>query len=161
MRVLGVDPGSAVTGYGVVERRGGDVACVDCGTIDAGGGDLPDRLVVVYDGLEAIVDAHRPEVVAIENAFLGRNVKTLAVMSQARGVLVLAARRAELPVFEYTPRAVKQSIVGTGGASKQQVAYMVSSMLEVSAEGLPSDATDALAVALCHLHRDGSAVRPA
>lgn len=160
MRILGVDPGSAVTGYGVVERQGRDVACVDCGTIDAGDGELPDRLVVVYDGLEAIVDAHRPAVVAIENAFLGRNVKTLAIMSQARGVLVLASRRAQLPVYEYTPRAVKQSIVGNGGASKQQVAYMVSSMLALSVDELPSDATDALAIALCHLHRDGSAARP-
>lgn len=156
MRVLGVDPGSAVTGYGVVERRGGEVACVDCGTIAAGDGDLPDRLVVVYDGLEALIDAFEPASVAIENAFLGRNVRALAVMSQTRGVLILAARRAGVPVFEYTPRQIKRSVVGNGDASKSQVAYMVGSMLSLPKDGLPADATDGLAVAMCHLHRNAA-----
>lgn len=156
MRVLGVDPGSAVTGYGVVERREGEVACVDCGTIAAGDGDLPDRLVVVYDGLEALIDAFEPASVAIENAFLGRNVKTLAVMSQTRGVLILAARRAGVPVFDYTPRQIKRSVVGNGDASKSQVAYMIGSMLSLPTDGLPADATDGLAVAMCHLNRDGT-----
>lgn len=158
-RVLGVDPGSTVTGYGVVERNGRSVRCVDCGTIPAGEGELPDRLNAVYDGLKAVIGAHHPDLVAIENAFLGRNVRTLAVMSQARGVLVLAARRADLPVLEYTPREVKQSVVGNGGASKSQIAYMVGSLLAISVDGLPADATDALAIAICHLNRD--AARPA
>lgn len=155
LRVLGVDPGSHVTGYGVVERAGKGFLCVDCGTIPGGDGDLPDRLVAMYDGMTEVIRAHRPAFVAIENAFLGRNVRALAVMSQARGVLILAARRAALPVGEYTPREVKQSVVGTGRASKAQIAYMVRSLLALTETDLPRDATDGLAVALCHIHRDG------
>lgn len=155
MRVLGVDPGSAVTGYGVVERRGRDLACVDCGTIPGGSGALADRLVAVFDGLSDVIAAFGPAEVVIENAFLGKNVRTLAVMSQTRGVLVLAARKAGLPVHEYTPREVKQSVVGTGRASKTQIAWMVSTLLRLPAEGVPRDATDGLAVALCHLNRNG------
>lgn len=164
MRVLGVDPGSAVTGYGVVERRGREVACVDCGTIPGGDGDLADRLLAVFDGLTEVIAAFDPAEVVIENAFLGKNVRTLAVMSQTRGVLVLAARKAGLPVHEYTPREVKQSVVGTGRASKTQIAWMVTNLLHLPNEGVPRDATDGLAVALCHLNRgarvDG-APRPA
>ena len=154
MRVLGIDPGSTVTGYGVVERRNGRVVCVDCGTIDGGRQSLPDRLVTMYDGFLAVAEAFAPTEIAIENAFLGRNVKALAVMSQARGVLVLAARRRGLPIREYAPRQVKRSVVGNGGASKAQVAYMVGSLLGLAEDDLPPDATDSLAVALCHLHRD-------
>ena len=156
MRVLGVDPGSSITGYGVVERHGDRVSCVDCGTIPAGNGSLPDRLVAVHDGLIEVLDAYHPTAVAIENAFLGKNVRTLAVISQTRGVLVLAARLAALPVFEYTPREVKQAVVGTGRASKTQIAYMVGALLGLTANGLPRDATDSLAIALCHLQRNGA-----
>ena len=155
VRVLGVDPGSHVTGYGVVERRGPAVRCVDCGTIPGGKGALPDRLVAVHDGLLDLLAAYSPAAFAIENAFLGRNVRALAAMSQTRGVLLLAARHARLPVFEYTPREIKQSVAGTGGATKAQVAYMVGALLALPGDGLPRDATDGLAVALCHLHRDG------
>lgn len=158
--MLGIDPGSGVTGYGVVERRGRSFACVDCGTIEGGRRALADRLVVLYDGLAAVLEAYHPAAVAIENAFLGKNVKALAVMSQTRGVLVLAARRAELPVYEYTPREVKKSVVGTGRASKTQIAYMVGSLLALPRADLPRDATDSLAVALCHLNRDGRVARP-
>lgn len=154
MRILGIDPGSGVTGYGVVERGDGGPVCVDCGTIEGGRRALPDRLVAMYDGFCAIVDAFEPGELAIENAFLGRNVKALTVMSQTRGVLLLAARQRELPVHEYAPRAVKRSVVGNGGASKEQVAYMVRSMLDLPEADLPPDATDSLAVALCHLHRE-------
>lgn len=156
LRVLGVDPGSHLTGYGVVEMRAGAMECVDCGTISGGDGDMPDRLLAVYAGMEEVLRAFRPAFVAIENAFLGRNVRTLASMSQTRGVLILAARRADLPVFEYTPREVKQSVAGNGGASKTQIAYMVRSMLELADVEMPSDVTDGLAVALCHLHRNGT-----
>ncbi len=159
MRVLGIDPGSAVTGYGVVERRKGELRCIDCGTIPAGRGELPDRLLAVHDGLTDLVNAFRPAAVAIENAFLGKNVRSLAILSQTRGALVVAARRADLPVYEYTPREVKLAVVGTGGASKSQIAYMVGALLGVSSDGLPRDATDSLAVALCHLQRNGA--RPA
>ncbi|MGH7566713.1 MAG: crossover junction endodeoxyribonuclease RuvC [Gemmatimonadota bacterium] len=153
MRVLGVDPGSAITGYGVVEMRAGDIECVDCGTIPGGDGTLADRLVSVFDGLTEVIEAFHPAEVAIENAFLGKNVRTLAVMSQTRGVLVLAARKAGLPVHEYTPREVKQSVVGTGRASKTQIAWMVSTLLHMPAGRVPRDATDSLALALCHLNR--------
>jgi crossover junction endodeoxyribonuclease RuvC len=153
VRVLGVDPGSAITGYGVVDMRGSVVECVDCGTILGGGGALADRLVSVFDGLTDVIEAFQPAEVVIENAFLGKNVRTLAVMSQTRGVLVLAARKAGLPVHEYTPREVKQSVVGTGRASKTQIAWMVSTLLHMPAERVPRDATDSLALALCHLNR--------
>jgi crossover junction endodeoxyribonuclease RuvC len=153
VRVLGVDPGSAITGYGVVEFRGGGIACVDCGTIPGGAGTLADRLVSVFDGLTDVIRAYHPAEVVIENAFLGKNVRTLAVMSQTRGVLVLAARKAGLPVHEYTPREVKQSVVGTGRASKTQIAWMVSTLLHMPAGHVPRDATDSLALALCHLNR--------
>jgi crossover junction endodeoxyribonuclease RuvC len=153
VRVLGVDPGSAITGYGVVDMRAGGVECVDCGTILGGGGALADRLVSVFDGLTEVIEAFHPAEVVIENAFLGKNVRTLAVMSQTRGVLVLAARKAGLPVHEYTPREVKQSVVGTGRASKTQIAWMVSTLLHMPAGRVPRDATDSLALALCHLNR--------
>lgn len=154
MRVLGVDPGSAITGYGVIESAaGGAVECVDCGTIPGGAGSVADRLVSVFDGLTDVIEAYHPAEVVIENAFLGKNVRTLAVMSQTRGVLLLAARKAGLPVHEYTPREVKQSVVGTGRASKTQIAWMVSTLLHMPAGRVPRDATDSLAVALCHLNR--------
>ncbi len=154
MRVLGIDPGSTITGYGVIERLAGSTVCIDCGTIRGGKGSLPDRLVAIDDGFRAVIEEFSPTAIAIENAFLGQNVKALAVMSQTRGVLLLAARRADLPVHEYAPREVKRSVVGNGGASKSQVAYMVGSLLGLGEVDLPPDATDSLAVALCHLHRD-------
>ncbi|HSD48428.1 MAG TPA: crossover junction endodeoxyribonuclease RuvC, partial [Actinomycetota bacterium] len=109
------------------------------------------------DGLTAVIEAFDPAEVVIENAFLGKNVRTLAVMSQTRGVLVLAARKAGLPVHEYTPREVKQSVVGTGRASKTQIAWMVSTLLHMPAGRVPRDATDSLAIALCHLNRGARA----
>ena len=148
-----------MTGYGVVERRRGAVRCVDCGTIRGGAGALPDRLLAVHDGLIEVVESCHPTAIAIENAFLGKNVRTLAVISQTRGALVIAARRSRVPVFEYTPRQVKLAIVGTGRASKAQVAYMVGVLLGLPTAGFARDATDSLAVALCHLQRDGA--RPA
>ena len=157
MRVLGVDPGSAITGYGVIDSTGGVVECVDCGTIPGGGGSVADRLVSVFDGLTDVIEAFHPAEVVIENAFLGKNVRTLAVMSQTRGVLLLAARKAGLPVHEYSPREVKQSVVGTGRASKTQIAWMVSTLLHMPAGQVPGDATDSLAVALCHLNRGARA----
>lgn len=155
-----MDPGSRITGYGIVERSGRSLRCVDCGTITGGKGALPERLVAVYDGLQAVVETYHPNAVVIESAFLGRNVKAMAVMSQTRGVLVLAARRAELPVFEYAPREIKRAVVGTGRASKAQIAYMVGSLLGLTERELPRDATDSLAAALCHLHRAAANGRP-
>jgi crossover junction endodeoxyribonuclease RuvC len=154
VRILGVDPGSTVTGYGVIERQGRAIRCIDCGTIRCSDRALSDRLLTVYEGLAGVVAEYGPTEVAIEKSFLGKNVKTLAVMSQARGVLLLAARQAGLPIFEYTPREIKQSVVGTGRASKSQIAYMVHTLLELPGADLPRDATDGLAVALCHLNRE-------
>ena len=150
-----------MTGYGVVERRAGAVRCVDCGTIQAGTGPLPDRLLAVHDGLLEVLESYAPAAIAIENAFLGKNVRTLAVISQTRGALVVAARRSRLPVYEYTPREVKLAVVGTGRASKAQISYMVGVLLGLASAGLPRDATDSLAVALCHLQRNGSSAAAA
>lgn len=158
VRVLGIDPGSAVTGYGVVERLSDRLRCIDCGTILAGAGPLADRLLTVHDGLIEVLEAYGPEAVAIENAFLGKNVGTHAVISQTRGALVVAARSRQLPVFEYTPREVKLAVVGSGRASKAQIAYMVGALLGLAELRVPRDASDSLAVALCHLQRNGGRV---
>lgn len=147
-----------MTGYGVVERQGDRLRCIDCGTIPAGRGSLPDRLLAVHDGLIEVLESYDPVAVAIENAFLGKNVRTLAVISETRGALVVAARGRGLPVFEYTPREVKLAVAGTGRASKTQIAYMVGALLGLPALRVPRDASDSLAVALCYLQRNGGRV---
>jgi crossover junction endodeoxyribonuclease RuvC len=154
MRILGIDPGSVVAGFGVIEHVRGVLSLVEQGTIrmkrDA---ELPDRLVQLHEELQAVIGRTRPQVVAVESPFHGMNSKSLIQLSHARGVILLAARAAGLEVFEYSPRSVKSAVVGYGGAEKEQVGKMVSVLLPKLREvKMAADASDALAIAICHAH---------
>lgn len=152
MRVLGIDPGSTVTGYGVVEARGSGVALVASGTIEAPRRDpLPQRLKRIHDSLLDVIDQWAPDQMAVEGLFFAQNPRTTLALGQTRGVVLLGAAAAELPVFEYSPMEVKQAVVGFGRATKEQVQEMVRRLLGLRSP-VSADASDALGVALCHLH---------
>jgi crossover junction endodeoxyribonuclease RuvC len=153
VRVLGVDPGTALTGYGVVESVPARMGrLVECGVLRTRPREsLPDRLRVIYEGLTEIIERHRPDVVAVEGVFYATNVRTTVVLGHARGVVLLAAALAELPVVEYSPAMIKKSVVGRGGALKPQVGFMVARLLHLKAPPSPADAADGVAVALTHL----------
>jgi crossover junction endodeoxyribonuclease RuvC len=154
MRILGVDPGSVATGFGVIELERGKLVLVEQGTITTKrGAELADRLCRIHDELTAIIARTAPIAVAIETPFAGQNVKSLIQLSHARGVILLAVRAAGLEVFEYAPRSVKSAVVGYGAAEKEQVAKMVRLLVKGCGDTLMStDASDALAVAICHAH---------
>lgn len=153
MKVLGIDPGTAVMGYGVVESvPGRHSRLIECGTLTTGARDsLPSRLRVLFDGVSTLIDRHAPEAVAVESAFYGKNVRTAVVLSHARGVILLAAEIAGVRIAEYSPAVIKKTIVGKGGALKPQVSYMVAQLLRLKAPPSPHDAADGVAVALTHL----------
>jgi len=158
MRVLGIDPGSLATGYGVVERCGASVVHVAHGTLrPPRGGALAERLAAVHAGLARAIAAHRPEVAVVERIFAGRSARAALVLGHARGVALAAAAEAGLPVLEYAPGEIKQAVVGTGAAEKRQVQGMVGRLLAL-AEPAAADAADALAAALCHVQRGRLAV---
>ena len=153
MKVLGVDPGTAVLGYGIVESAVGVPGrLVECGILETRARDpLPARLRLIHEGITQLIARHRPDIVAVEAAFYGRNVRTTMVLCHARGVILLAAEEAAVPIFEYTPAMVKKAIVGHGKAKKDQVRQMVMRLLDLP--GLPGpDAADALGLAICHAH---------
>lgn len=154
MIVLGLDPGLATTGYGVVsELSSGELSLIACGVISTPASDpLPERLLTIDRELNALIQKHRPDVVAIEELFFSRNVTTALVVGQARGVVILGAARNRLPVYEYKPMAIKQAISGYGQASKSQVQEMVRLLLDLDQAPQPDDAADGVAVAICHLH---------
>jgi crossover junction endodeoxyribonuclease RuvC len=151
--VLGIDPGTAVLGYGVVDGGAGVASrLVECGTLTTTPRDpLPARLRVIHDGIAALIARHLPGALAIESAFHGKNVRTTIALSHARGVILLAAEEAGLPIAEYSPAQVKKSVVGRGAALKPQVSYMVTQLLRLKAAPAPSDAADGVAIALTHL----------
>ena len=153
MRVLGIDPGTAVLGYGVVESgTGPHPRLLECGTLTTAARDaLPIRLRVIHDGTAALVARHTPDAVAVETAFYGKNVRTTVVLSHARGVILLAAEQAGVTIAEYSPAQVKKAVVGRGAALKPQVAYMVAQLLRLRTPPEPADAADGVAVALAHL----------
>jgi crossover junction endodeoxyribonuclease RuvC len=156
-RVLGIDPGSQNTGYGVVELRGGRLVHVTHGTIRSPArAPMAERLATIYRGLCEVVEAVRPQEVGVENTFHARNVQTALKLGQARGVALLAAELAGLPVAEYTPMQVKAAVVGYGHAEKGQVQDMVRRLLALPELAGP-DASDALAVAVCHLQTSRTA----
>lgn len=164
MRVLGIDPGTATVGFGVVERASGPdraVRLVECGIFRTRPHDpLPKRLALVHEGLRELIERHRPDVLAVEDIFYATNVRTTVVLGHARGVILLAGAQAGLPVAEYSPAVVKKTVVGRGAALKPQVAYMVAKLLQLESPPTPADAADAVAVALTHLltrFREGSA----
>ena len=153
MRVLGIDPGTAVVGYGVVESQPGHVArLVECGIIQTKARDpLPARLAIIYDGIEQLLERHRPDAMAVESAFYSKNVRTTMVLSHARGVILLAGEKVGVTIAEYAPALVKKTIVGRGAALKPQVGYMVAQLLRLRTAPQPADAADGVAVALAHL----------
>ena len=150
MRILGVDPGTARLGFGIIDAGDG-YAAVDFGTIETSSKDtMAHRLLELYEALSSLIATHAPETMAIEQLFFSRNVTTAIAVGQARGVALLAAAQGGIPVAEYTPAEVKQAISGYGNADKQQVQFMVQLLLELDSVPYPDDAADALAVALCH-----------
>ena len=158
MRVFGIDPGSDRTGYGCIDSDGRRHQLVRCGAVRASaGGTFPDQLSIIYRELTAILAECRPECVAIENVFHAVNARSALKLGHARGVAMLAATEAGVSVVEYTPAEIKRSVVGYGRAEKPQVAQMVKLLLGLDAIPKPHDATDALAVAICHLHNGAMA----
>jgi len=153
MRVLGIDPGSQTTGWGVVEGDGRKYSLVEFGAIRASA-DLKfsTRLLKMCVGIEEVVAKHRPDACALEDAFLATNVKVSMKLGQVRGVVLLVAERAALDIHEYSPRLIKQTIVGYGNAEKLQVQEMVRLLLSLRSVPTPHDAADALAAAICHFH---------
>ncbi len=154
MRVLGIDPGSRITGWGIIEENGGVLKLIDCGAIcttQKAGVPFSARLAHIYKELHAIIAHHRPQEAAIEEVFTAQNAKSALKLGQARGVAVAAAASHALPVFDYEPTLVKKSIVGVGRAEKTQVAYMVKILLNTKEEW-PIDTSDALGVAICHMN---------
>jgi len=151
--VLGIDPGTAITGYGLVREDDEGLALVECGVITTPAGQpLPQRLQTIYHGLAAIIGQYQPNQVAVEELFFSRNVRTALSVGQARGVVLLAAAEAGLPLHEYKPLEVKQTVAGYGGADKRQVQEMVRMLLHLEQVPEPDDAADAVAVAVCHVH---------
>ena len=150
MRVLGIDPGSVATGFGIVERADGETRHVAHGTLrPPTAGSTAERLAYIHRELGEILELHSPDIAAVERVFVSRNPRSALVLGQARGAALASLGGAGVPVREYSAREVKQSVVGTGGADKSQVQAMVMRLLGLSAEP-QSDAADALAVALCH-----------
>lgn len=152
MRVFGVDPGTVSCGYGVVDEEGHQLFHVACGAIkNSSKTDLSARLKKIYDGLDGAIKAHRPHAMAIEEVFFAKNPQSALTLGHARGVAMLAAVNNGIPIFEYTALVVKQSVVGYGRAEKGQVQEMMKALLRLKELPKPADASDALAIAVCHL----------
>lgn len=152
LRVLGIDPGIGRMGYGLVRSQGNRLRTEDYGCVETPPGPVGERLVRIYEKMQELLQNLTPDVVAVEQLFFYRNVTTAFHVGQARGVVLLAARQAEVAVAEYTPMQVKQAVTGYGSAEKGQVQRMVAMLLGLPAPPRPDDAADALAVAICHLH---------
>ncbi len=158
--ILGIDPGSRITGYGVIRTLGGRIEYLGSGCIRMPDGELPARLKLIHDGVSEIIRQFNPDLFAIEQVFMARNPDSALKLGQARGVAIVVAVNAGLEVAEYAARQIKQSVVGTGGADKEQVQHMVRQLLKLPANP-QADAADALAVALCHAHTLQSLVKMA
>jgi crossover junction endodeoxyribonuclease RuvC len=156
--VMGIDPGLAHTGFGVVRVAGGKMGAIDGGVVEAPADAPPgDRLVRIHESLAELIAWHEPAAVAVEDLYFGKNVRSAIAVGQARGVAMLAAAQAGVPCFDYTPQAVKMSVCGSGAADKQQVQHMVAALLSLPKPPESDHAADALAVAICH----ASHTRPA
>lgn len=157
-RILGIDPGSRITGYGVVETTPRGVRYVASGCIRIQAEDFPSRLKQIFDGVSEIIALYQPKQMAIEQVFMHKNADSALKLGQARGAAICASLNQDLPVFEYAARQVKQAIVGKGNADKQQVQHMVKILLQIQGE-IQIDASDALAISLCHHHYQQTAQR--
>ncbi|MBR4098683.1 MAG: crossover junction endodeoxyribonuclease RuvC [Clostridium sp.] len=151
MRILGIDPGYGITGFGLVDAQRGQFQLLRCGAITTPAGmDFSARLEIIYEDMRQLLEVAKPDVVAIEELFFGQNVTTGIGVAQSRGVILLAIRQAGLPVYQYKPMQVKQAVVGYGNATKHQVQDMTKRLLHLQAMPKPDDAADAIAIALCH-----------
>ena len=160
MRILGIDPGYATTGFGILEAGRGSVQLLNYGTITTPTTlTFPERLVVLYDDMVQLIETVKPDAVAVEELFWGHNVTTGIGVSHGRGVILLAICKSGAPLFEYTPNQVKQAVVGYGGAEKRQVMDMTRRLLHLNAVPRPDDAADALAIAICHARSATSLLR--
>jgi len=154
--VLGVDPGTAITGYGVVKGDGRASTLIECGVIRTDArAPLAERLTVIFEGVTALLERHRPDRLAVENAFYSKNVQTTLVLGHARGVILLAGARAGVPIDEYAPAMIKKTVVGAGAATKDQVQFMTTRLLRLKTAPSPADAADGVAAALTCLMRGG------
>lgn len=153
MIVLGVDPGTQVTGYGVLRTvQAGAATLVECGVIRTHARDpLPGRLQQIYDGITQVLDKHRPDVLSIEDVFYSRNVRTTVTLGHARGVILLAGQQRGVRVHEMAPAAIKKAVVGAGAATKEQVQFMLARLLRLKSVPRPSDAADGVAAALAYI----------
>ena len=159
MRIFGIDPGSERTGYGCIESTGSRHRLVVCGSLAAPSrATFPEKLDAIHAGLRALLDAHRPDCVAVEDIFYARNVRSALKLGHARGVALLAASQSGLPVVAYSPAEIKRAIVGYGRAEKPQVQEMIRLLLGLETRPSPHDVADALAVAVCHVHASTTAV---
>jgi len=151
MRILGIDPGYGITGFGLIETQRGNSQLLRCGAITTpAGADFSARLEMIYTDMQQLLQMSKPEAVAIEELFFGHNVTTAIGVAQSRGVILLAIRQAGLPVFQYKPMQVKQALVGYGNATKHQMQDMTKRLLHLDKMPKPDDAADAIAIALCH-----------
>lgn len=150
---MGIDPGIAIVGYGIIEYKGNHFRVLDFGAITTKSDEnLPERLRKIFVELEAIIECYRPDVMAIEELFFNKNTKTALMVAQARGVAILTASIKKIEVFEYTPLQVKQGVVGYGRADKKQIQSMIKTILNLDKVPKPDDVADALAIAVCHAH---------
>ena len=155
MIVLGIDPGTAATGYGIVERDGSRLRVIDYGCVETRPDSvLPQRLLSIHRAVSELIELHQPQMLGVERLFFNRNVQTAFAVGQARGAVLLAAAQHGLPVFEYGPHEVKMAVTGYGRAGKEQVQRMVQVVLGMSTLPRPDDAADALAVAICVAHAE-------
>ena len=158
MRILGIDPGSRLTGYGIIDTKGREFVYIASGCIRIEADYFPDRLKQIFDGIVQIISMYHPEQMAIEQVFLHKNADSALKLGQARGAAICAVQTQGLPVFEYAARQVKQAVVGKGNADKLQVQHMVKMLLQIQGE-LQIDASDGLGLALCHAHYQQTALR--
>ncbi len=151
-RILGIDPGTAVTGYGVLlKREDGTLVLEECGVVRTSASEpLPTRIREIFETVRELIRRFRPMAVAVEEVFQGKNVRSALTLGHARGAILLAAALEEIPIAEYAPREIKSAVVGTGNATKEQVGYMVQKQLRLKTPPAPADAADGVATALCH-----------
>jgi crossover junction endodeoxyribonuclease RuvC len=150
--ILGIDPGTAITGYGVVAKEGGGaVSLVECGVVRTSSGEvLAVRIRDIYEAITTLITRHAPSVLVVEDVFQGKNVQSALKLGHARGAILLAGALGEIPIVEYSPREIKKAVVGNGNATKDQVGFMVQQQLRLKAPPSPDDAADGVAAALCH-----------
>jgi len=153
MIIMGIDPGFAITGYGVLKYEGNKFSVIDYGAVTTEAKTpLEERLLILFQGLEDLIKIHKPDAISVEELFFNKNIKTALNVGHGRGVALLAGAMYKVPIFEYTPLQVKQAVAGYGRAEKQQIQQMVKLMLRLEQVPKPDDVADALAVAICHAH---------